>query len=370
KSGLNGVDNGILSFDHVRIPRENLLSKYPVANMSDGARFNITIAALVATRVALCFQAIGPTKLGLEIAIKYALQRRQFGNTGDGSEQLIMDYQTHQMRLMPKLATVLATTFATRYACQLLNDDVCGKVPLHQDRQMQALVAGLKAYTTWEAIDTLQICRECCGGQGFMEVNRLASLKRDADVFVTFEGDNTVLLQQVAKDLLAQYSSQFGGSKLKAVIHTLSTNIKAKLQSGLKMLRNQNVTSIAYVLNALEFKQDLLLRNLAARLMDKVRDKRENPLSAWNDCLDHVSALSLAYVHQISLKKFVEAVKRCPEKDDKVVLHQFCLMYAMHLLHGERAWLLEQRYMTPIESKLIRDTVSHGELYMTLPVTK
>jgi hypothetical protein len=92
--GLNGVDNGILSFDHVRIPRENLLSKWVLlhcsccnllaincfpppcryANVtadgeyvtsieSDGARFNVTLAALVGTRVALCFQAIGPAKV-------------------------------------------------------------------------------------------------------------------------------------------------------------------------------------------------------------------------------------------------------------------------------------------------------------------
>ena len=31
--------------------------------------------------------------------------------------------------------------------------------------------------------------------KGYMEVNRLSSLKRDTDVFVTFEGDNMVILQ-------------------------------------------------------------------------------------------------------------------------------------------------------------------------------
>ena len=87
-----------------------------------------------------------------------------------------------------------------------------------------------------------------------MEANRISSLKRDADVFVTFEGDNTVLLQvyliaitvsknfepsflffvfqQVAKDLLTQYSSQFGGSKIRAVLHTVVEGIKAKLKAG------------------------------------------------------------------------------------------------------------------------------------------
>ena len=55
----------------------------------------------------------------------------------------------------------------------------------------------MKAYATWANMDALQEARECCGGQGFMAVNRFADLKADSDIFCTFEGDNTVLLQLV-----------------------------------------------------------------------------------------------------------------------------------------------------------------------------
>ena len=57
--------------------------------------------------------------------------------------------------------------------------------------------------------DTLQECREACGGAGFLIENRFASLRADLDVYVTFEGDNTVLLQLVAKRLLADYAKEF-----------------------------------------------------------------------------------------------------------------------------------------------------------------
>jgi acyl-CoA oxidase len=40
-------------------------------------------------------------------------------------------------------------------------------------------------------------CRECCGGQGFLAANKIGSMKTDMDVYVTFEGDNTVMMQQV-----------------------------------------------------------------------------------------------------------------------------------------------------------------------------
>lgn len=64
-------------------------------------------------------------------------------------------------------------------------------------RQVHALSAGLKAYTTTFTQEALSTCREACGGHGYAAVNRLGALRSDHDIFQTFEGDNTVLMQQV-----------------------------------------------------------------------------------------------------------------------------------------------------------------------------
>ena len=66
------------------------------------------------------------------------------------------------------------------------------------------------AIETWHATRTIQLCREACGGAGYLQENRLPHLKADTDVFTTFEGDNTVLLQLVAKGLLTGYRDAFG----------------------------------------------------------------------------------------------------------------------------------------------------------------
>ncbi|PWG73801.1 acyl-CoA oxidase, partial [Enterococcus hirae] len=75
-------------------------------------------------------------------------------------------------------------------------------------REVEAVAAGLKAFATWHATDTIQTCREACGGQGYLAVNRFAALKADTEVFTTFEGDNIVLQQLLAKGLLTDYKKQ------------------------------------------------------------------------------------------------------------------------------------------------------------------
>ena len=62
---------------------------------------------------------------------------------------------------------------------------------------------------TWHASRTIQECREACGGAGYLSVNRFDALRADTDVFTTFEGDNTILMQLVAKGLLTDYKDSF-----------------------------------------------------------------------------------------------------------------------------------------------------------------
>ena len=64
-------------------------------------------------------------------------------------------------------------------------------------KTIHVVSSGLKAGATWHRVEILQACRECCGGQGFLAANKIGPMKNDMDVDVTFEGDNTVMMQQV-----------------------------------------------------------------------------------------------------------------------------------------------------------------------------
>ncbi|MDI2099062.1 acyl-CoA dehydrogenase [Ruicaihuangia caeni] len=219
KGGLNGVDNGLLHFDEVRVPRSALLNRYgdvdeegnytsPIA--SPGRRFFTMLGTLVQGRVSLDGAATWAAAVGLDIAVTYGNQRRQFTASSDTEEEVLLDYQRHQRRLIPRLATTYAQIFAHDELLRKFDAVFSGAEDTDADRQdLETLAAALKPLSTWHALDTLQEAREACGGAGFMAENRLVGLRQDLDIYVTFEGDNNVLLQLVAKRLLTDFSHRF-----------------------------------------------------------------------------------------------------------------------------------------------------------------
>src|SRR5918912_294287 len=224
KLGLDGVDNGRIWFDRVRVPRDALLDRYASVT-PDGAysspienptkRFFTMLCTLIQGRVSVCGASIYATKVALEIAIRRGLTRRQFGPPGE-PEAVLMDYRTHQRRLLPALATTYALHFAQDRLRAHLHDVFSawahGKAADdRRRRELETLAAGLKAVATWHATETIQTCREACGGAGYLKASRFAALKADTDVFTTFEGDNTVLLQLCAKNLLTDFRDEIGG---------------------------------------------------------------------------------------------------------------------------------------------------------------
>ena len=207
KMGLNGLDNGQIWLDNVRVPRDAMLDAYASVDDSGAyhssiakpsARFAATVGGLAVGRVLIASGAVTAMSIGLTVAIRYAHARPQFGDA------LIGDYITHQRRLYPALASAYGLRLALGRAKRL-----CSQPAIPDSvRQLHVLSSGLKAVASWSCMAVLQDCRECCGGMGFLASNRIGPILTDMNAYTTFEGDNTVLMQQVAKAVLAATGSQ------------------------------------------------------------------------------------------------------------------------------------------------------------------
>lgn len=211
KIGLNGVDNGRLWFDNVRVPRENLLNsvadvspdgQYVSAIKDPDQRFAAFMAPLTSGRVTISASAVYSAKIALAIAIRYSLSRRAFSIAANEPEVLLLDYPSHQRRLLPLLAKTYAMSFAANYLKMIY----VRRTP-ETNKVIHVVSSGFKAVLTWHNMRTLQECREACGGQGLKTENLVGILKGEFDVQTTFEGDNNVLMQQVSKALFAEYVS-------------------------------------------------------------------------------------------------------------------------------------------------------------------
>ena len=137
KLGLNGVDNGRIWFDHVRVPRVEMLDRfaqvaadgsYTSSIKNPAARFFTTLGTLVGGRVSVGHSGLSIAKSGLAIALRYGARRRQFGPAEGQPETILLDYPAHQRRLLPLLANAYALDFAFKHLTQARVDDRPGNV--------------------------------------------------------------------------------------------------------------------------------------------------------------------------------------------------------------------------------------------------
>ena len=320
KMGLNGVDNGRISFHGVRIPRQHLLNRYaqvapdgryssPI--VSPSKRFFTMLSNLVDGRLSLSSASFEVSSAALGVALRYADRRRQFGQP----EIRLLDYQMHQRRLLPRVAL-----------CRGLEGGVRRFVALHQaqDPELETFAAALKAYSTWSVNETLRLCRDCCGGWGYLSVNRFAAWKADTDVFTTFEGDNTVLTFLVARNLLQRLRG------CRALLQWIPWPRRCRL----------DLDSLPVQQAALRFREQRLLLTLGQRLRHRMRQGL-NAWAALGQCQQHAVALSQAYVERSLLDTF--------EGNDG-----WGSLLGLTFLEADRAWFLEHAYLSPRQSRKLR----------------
>ncbi len=365
KLGLNGVDNGRIWFDNVKVPVDNLLNKFgdineageytsPIESVS--RRFFTMLGTLVGGRVAVPRAGLSAAKSGLAIAIKHSLKRRQFGPNDKEPETLLLDYPTHQRRLMPLLAKSYALDVSLTGLAKMYDNHSEENI-----REIETLAAGLKSYSTWFTTKALQECREACGGKGYLAENRFADLKADTDIFTTFEGDNTVLMQLVAKALLSDFQKSFHNEGFRAVFRYLTTQVSSTATEWNPMYtRNTDVEHLLdpeFQMGAFEMRTTKLLHTVSQR-MRKLLGQKLDAYNAFLKCQTHLVTLAEAYVEQHVLRTFVEAINKTSDPNLKKVLKKLCDLYALHTIELHKGWYLEHDYMQGSKTKAIRRVVN------------
>ncbi|MCO1338382.1 acyl-CoA dehydrogenase [Kocuria polaris] len=361
KGGLNGIDNGRLHFDNVRIPRTNLLNRYgdvavdgtyssPIE--SPGRRFFTMLGTLVQGRVSLDGAATAASKVALQIAVGYANERRQFNASSDTTEEVLLDYQRHQRRLLPRVATTYAMSFAHEELLEKFHEVFSQDATDEARQDLETLAAALKPLSTWNALDILQECREACGGAGFIVKNRFTSLRADLDIYVTFEGDNNVLLQLVAKRLLADYAEEFRKVDAGALTRYVARRAEgvALNQSGLRQLA-QTWTDAGSEKRSANFLKDpgtqrnLLaerVRTMVAEVAEDLKGAAKLPqaraAAVFNERQEQIISAARAHAELLQWEAFTRQVELVEDPGTRSVLTWLRDLFGLCLIERDLGW--------------------------------
>lgn len=378
KGGLNGVDNGRLHFDHVRIPRTNLLNRYgdvdengvytsPIG--SPGRRFFTMLGTLVQGRVSLAISASVASALALTGAITYGNQRRQFNASSDVQEEVLLDYQLHQRRLIDRLARTYADMFSTNELLEKFNEVFSGEADDDDNRQeLETLAAAIKPRTTWNALDNLQESREACGGAGYMAKNRFSSLYSDLDIYVTFEGDNNVLLQLVGKRLLSDFSKELSDMSVGVLSRFVAERASETVyrRSGLQRVV-QNVQDVGSERKSANwFKDTEVQRSLLAdrvkvhvteigtEMLPVAKKSQAQQAEVFNENQFQLIEASKAQAVLLQWETFTEALDKIQDEQTHTVMTWMRDLFALNEIQQDLGWFIENGRISQQRARTLR----------------
>lgn len=387
KGGLPGVDNGRIVFDHVRVPRTALLNRYadvaadgtyssPIE--SDNRRFFTMLGTLIRGRVTVGASGGAAGRLALTLAVKYALRRRQFTGPDDDGEVLLLDYRAHQRRLLPLVARAYAFALAQNAVTAELHEvqsQPAGTVDEDRIRRLETTAAAIKVGHTALASRAAIEARTACGGAGYMAENRLPQIRDDLDVFTTFEGDNLVLTQLVAKHLLTGYAAETAELTpagwvrfVTGMARDVALEKSAVRQFAQTLRDDSNESTRDSQLTDPQVQQQLfadradhLVRTAAAR-MRRASDDDVDAFEVYTETQDHLVKAGQAHIDRLVLDAMNEAIDGLDtdpgDADVRDVLSKVRDLYVYSTLEEDLGWFLMHRFVSVERAKAIRRGVN------------
>lgn len=177
--GIRATANCELIFEDAKVPKENLLGK-------ENEGFRICMNTLDVSRIDIGAQAVGIAQGALDEAIKYAKERKAFGEPISEFE-MIQD-------MVAKMATKIQAARLLVYYAGYCKDKGM--------KRFSKEAAMAKYYASDIAVDVTRKAVQIHGGYGYTKDYPVERLYRDAKILELYEGTSEIQKIVIARDLL------------------------------------------------------------------------------------------------------------------------------------------------------------------------
>jgi len=284
--------------------------------------------------------------------------RKQFGKEED-DEISILNYPTTQMRIIPALAEHFAFRFGGLELMQRWLDAQPFLSDPKNDQivELHAILSVLKPISTNQSQARIQQTREVLGGHGYSRFNMIGGWRNDNDINITWEGDNTVLIQQAARFIAKSLEKKMKGKEIKH--KSLAFLAKFEETSNAKMQINSqaDLQNLDNLISMLEFRVNLLLQKSVGRLAEKIGTKKSS-FEAWNDTqVFYLQNMARAWGELYVFNCFKEKINSITDSPTKKVLVKLLCLFALVQLERDMVYLRENDFIGSDACDMIRNEI-------------
>ncbi|XP_043697495.1 peroxisomal acyl-coenzyme A oxidase 1-like [Telopea speciosissima] len=351
----NSMDNGVLRFDRVRIHRDHMMMR--VSQVTREGKFmqsdvprQLVYGTMVYVRQTIVSDASSALSRAVCIATRYSAVRRQFGSQDGEPETQVIDYKTQQNRLFPLLASAYAFRFVGEWL-KWLYTDVTQRLEANDFSTLpeaHACTAGLKSLTTTATADGIEECRKLCGGHGYLCSSGLPELFAVYIPACTYEGDNIVLLLQVARFLMKTVA-QLGSGKKPVGTTSYMGQVEQLMQCQCDVQRAEDWLKPSVILNAFQARAARMSVACAQNL-----SKFSSPEEGVAELSADLAEAAVAHCQLIVVTKFIEKLQQdIPGMGVKEQLEALCNIYALSLIHKYQGDFLANGCITSKQASLV-----------------
>lgn len=187
-----------------------------------------------------------------------------------------------------------------------------------------------KTMNGWNLERTASICRERCGGQGYLSVNKFGDYLAIAHAALTAEGDNRVLMVKICKDMMTNVLKK--GHKLPQMSQCPFREIA----------KADDITSLTTLLDMLKYRETIMFN----KLVQDTKDLQTKKVSSYNilmrETSDTMQDLAMVYGERQTLEYCIERLAGMKSAANKEVMTKVFRLFGLEVIKRDMSFYMMQ----------------------------